>query len=588
MDSTEILNLINDGNWQLAKEEMDKLKHTTAFDDIAAIIEAAICEHEHDETGMHKCITEGLKYNSGNYELYVMLGNYYRPKNVSQAYLCYENALFYCDSPKDAEYIRKCMEEMLHQSEPLIPSPVSIVIVSYNSKAMMQNCIQSIRNTMPQSAYEIIVTDNASDDGVVEWLKQQDDIILIQNRQNRGFGYACNQGAKAAKPNNDIFFLNNDTLLSLNAVFWLRMGLYENQQTGAAGSVSNYAGNGQQIKKQFESISEYMEYGKENNIPATNPYERKVWLSGFALLIKRPALDEIGLFDLRFGKGYFEDDDIGIRLRYAGYHLLLCRNSFIFHYGSQSFGKNMTKTTQLCNKNQQIFREKWGFDIENYSYPQMAVLDFIEEKNTPIQVLEIGCGTGMLLSRIKYLFPNSTIRGIESEEKVARLGKDYLGVEWGDAETMAFPYKEECFDYIIFNNILETFYSPEKIIMRLMPYLKKKGKMLFSIFNAAHICMLSSLLNGSFAYSAINVLYKEHIRFFALNDILQLLARCGLTIEDLKGLENKELADCLPEEQANALRLIASDNANFLQVFQYIVKVGKTNLQEEKHEHTIF
>ena len=59
--------------------------------------------------------------------------------------------------------------------------------------------------------------------------------------------------------------------------------------------MSNYAGNGQQPEKHFDSIEAYLEYGEKNNIPNRNPYERKVWLSGFALLIKQRALDETAL-----------------------------------------------------------------------------------------------------------------------------------------------------------------------------------------------------------------------------------------------------------------------------------------------------
>lgn len=578
MDWTDVISLINDEKWEQARRETDKLKAHLTFHDTAALIEAAICENEHDEMGTYECIAAGLKYNCRNYELYVMLGNYYYRKNVSQAYLCYENAEFHCKPGKDKEHIRQCMKGIKQQYENLTPPPISIVIVSYNNSEMMKNCIQSIRDTTPPSAYELVVTDNASDDGVAEWLGQQNDAILIRNNENRGFGYGCNQGVKASKPDNDIFFLNNDTLLPPNAIFWLRMGLYENQQTGATGSISNFVGNGQQAAECYDSVQAYMEYGEKNNVPVRNPYERKVWLSGFALLIKRRALDEIGLFDLRYGKGLFEDDDIGVRLRYAGYHLLLCRNSFIFHYGSQSFNKNRNDAIQLSTKNRQIFQEKWGFDMERYTYPQTAILDFIEEeKESPIRVLEIGCGAGMLLSKIKYRHPNSTVRGIETKEEVAQLGKDYLGVEWGNAETMTFSYEKDFFDYIIFSNVLETFYSPEETIERLKPYLKKEGKMLFSIYNAAHACVLSSLLDGTFAYSAMNICHKEHIRFFGIGDIAQMIARCGLIAEDCRGMEKVELIEALPRGQMETLCHIFTENDNLLRIFQYFIKAGKSN-----------
>lgn len=146
-------------------------------------------------------------------------------------------------------------------------------------------------------------------------------------------------------------------------------------------------------------------------------------------------------------------------------------------------------------ENRQIFQDKWGFDIEKYTYIQKDFLEMItEEKDMPLRVLEIGCGAGMTLSRIKYMWPQSIVRGIESRQAVARLGGDYLGVDCGDAETMELPYEEGYFDYIIFNQVLETFNSPEQVVRRFKAYLKDSGRMLFSIFNVMHISVFVSML----------------------------------------------------------------------------------------------
>lgn len=185
-----------------------------------------------------------------------------------------------------------------------------------------------------KKSYELIVVDNASQDGSVAWLETQEDILLIANKENRGFPYGCNQGIKCAEPQNDIFLLNNDTVLMLNSLFWLRMGLYENLHVGATGSVSNSVSNGQRIEEGLGTLEEWTKYGIRNNIPTSHPYEKKVFLVGFALLLRRAALDEIGLLDIRFTPGTYGDDDIAMRLHQTGWQILLCKNSFIFHYGS--------------------------------------------------------------------------------------------------------------------------------------------------------------------------------------------------------------------------------------------------------------
>lgn len=198
-----------------------------------------------------------------------------------------------------------------------------------------------------------------------------------------------------------------------------------------------------------------------------------------------------------------------------------------------------------------------------------------EEKDMPLRVLEIGCGAGMTLSRIKYMWPQSIVRGIESRQAVARLGGDYLGVDCGDAETMELPYEEGYFDYIIFNQVLETFNSPEQVVRRFKAYLKDSGRMLFSIFNVMHISVFASMLSGNFAFSHSEILDQSYVRHFAVKDILKLFAECGFALEDLQGI-NLESEQCgVPKEMADALYQLAGKNAQFLPISQFILKAKK-------------
>ena len=88
---------------------------------------------------------------------------------------------------------------------------------------LTQKCIESLRSNLLSDSYEIIVVDNASTDGVTSWLEMQPDIKLIKSDVNLGFPKGCNVGINASTPDNDIFLLNNDTRITPNALFWLRM-----------------------------------------------------------------------------------------------------------------------------------------------------------------------------------------------------------------------------------------------------------------------------------------------------------------------------------------------------------------------------
>ncbi len=88
---------------------------------------------------------------------------------------------------------------------------LSIVIVNYNTKELTEQTIQAVFDTTHNIEYEIIVADNSSDKNKV-YSSGDTRVFVIENVENRGFGYACNIGAKAAK-GRYVLFLNSDTIM---------------------------------------------------------------------------------------------------------------------------------------------------------------------------------------------------------------------------------------------------------------------------------------------------------------------------------------------------------------------------------------
>ncbi|MCM1157834.1 MAG: glycosyltransferase [Bacteroidales bacterium] len=568
----KLIELVNQENWTLAKEEFNRQKNNQ-WDDTLAILAASIQWQEGEMEEFFASVTRGLQYNERNYELYLLLGNYYAAKNVNQAWLCYENAEFYCENAGDLDVILQFKRNM-EQSEEWDVRKTAIVILSYNLLEQTRECVESIRRNNIKSSYEIIIVDNHSTDGSVSWLEKQEDIKVIYNSENKGFPTGCNQGIKIAEPEEDIFLLNNDTLLTPNALFWLRMGLYENQRVGATGSVSNFVGNGQRISEEFTSVQEYMAFGKKNNIPMRYPYEKKIYLVGFALLLKREALDEVGLLDLRFSPGTFEDDDMGIRLLSAGWQVLLCKNSFIFHYGSGN-GKNLKKWGDLENINRKKFKDKWKFDITYYSRIRNELIGLIEKRQEEkFRVLELGCGFGATLAKIEALWPNARVQGIELQEKIVEIASNYLDILQGDIESMPFTFEHHCFDYIILGDVIEHLREPQMLLQRMIPYLKEDGHFLCSIPNVMHISVVAPLLQGKWDYQESGILDWTHLRFFTLDSMGKLFEECGLGVEKLLKVS---LVDAVDEEQQRIIEEVSritgvASKERFL-TYQYIFQL---------------
>lgn len=114
---------------------------------------------------------------------------------------------------------------------------VSVVIVNFNTRDLLRNCLRSVFSQTKDVEFEVIVSDNGSIDGSVEMVRQEfPQVVLVENKANLGFGPANNRGVKVAK-GEFIFYLNSDTLLLNNAIklFYDYWKAHETERLGAIG-----------------------------------------------------------------------------------------------------------------------------------------------------------------------------------------------------------------------------------------------------------------------------------------------------------------------------------------------------------------
>ncbi len=508
-----------------------------------------------DET--YKRAVKNINENSLGFQGYYDLGNYYLEKNKYQAYLCFENALYY--SPDDEDSRLASTEINKLKEEGIFVPPTSIVILSYNNKQIMMDCLQSIFETTNKSMREIVVIDNASTDGVTDELKKTDGIVLQCNEQNVGFTAGCNQGIKMSSPHNDILLLNNDTLLADNSLFWLRMGLYEDKSVGATGSVTSSSTNDQEIEQKFATPQEYIELAnRELNLPMEHPYEQRFRLIGFAYLIKRTALDNVGILDEQYSPGNYEDDDISFKLMAGGYKLLLCKNAFIFHWGQMSFKKKTpeqdARYRALITENRDKFNAKWKIEQYKYIDPHMELMGLIKhDVNEPFSILEVDCGIGVNLGIVKNRYYNASVYGLESDENVAKIGNSYLDtIRHGDEYT--FLKEDQKYDYIVLNDVLTRLEDPYAYLEEVKRHLNPGGCVMVKVLNALHHSVLLGMFKGEFDYKKMGRRNGKTARLFTVGQIYELFGASGYNIEHVMGYyardeqlinENKEVYDQL-------------------------------------------
>jgi len=206
---------------------------------------------------------------------------------------------------------------------------VSIIIVTYNSAPSIGDCLKSVQEQQDVQR-EILVIDNASSDETINVVRgSRVNPILIENRENVGFGRACNQGF-AASQGRHIYLLNPDAqLIGSNGLATLCRALTEHKGWGMAGSrVVSTTG---EWKRPATAYPDQSHVGKDfSALPG-----KIAWVVGASMIIRREVYSELGGFDPEFFL-YSEETDFCLRLRERGYEIGFVEEAAVRHIGGAS------------------------------------------------------------------------------------------------------------------------------------------------------------------------------------------------------------------------------------------------------------
>lgn len=516
-------------------------------------------------------ITMGLLADNHNYELYLTLGEYYGRTNINKALLCFYQALHYCDVEEDRQVIESYIENVVNSGAML--RQVSIVIVTRNQSENLKRCLDGVVTTIVDGLFEIVVVDNASTDDTREWMSEIEGITYSYNDSDLGYTAACNQGIKLTNQFNDVLLLDADAMLIDNSLFYLMLALYSDEKTGVVGGLTNDFIWDQRMSVDTSDLDEAVQIATSVNCPMEDSFEDAVNVSDFAMLISRRALDKVGLMDESFSPDLYEDKDFCTRVHLADLRVVLCFNSYIFKFMNRNsiYGN----VEEVSDQNKQLFEKKWGFTIDYSNIARTGLIEMIEEdKSKPIEVLELGCAMGSTLNRIKRLWPNAKIHGVEYDPKVAEVASHITDIRQGDVENMVIPYEQKQFDYIICADVLEHLRDPEATVRRFMPYLKDDGHFLISLPNIRHQAVILMLaLQGRFDYDDSGILDRTHIKFFTKDTAIEMLERAGLEVLKVERNYNGESGES--EFITKLTDAFEVNDPEELKVFQYFFLAKK-------------
>jgi len=273
-------------------------------------------------------------------------------------------------------------------SEP--PMNCAVVIVNYNAGKLIADCVDSI---LSSNVAHIVVVDNDSSDGSLDYLKgiPAEQLSIIANDKNLGFAAACNIGYSHLE-SDFILFLNPDCYLDKSAIAILIKVLQSDPEIGMVGGLlSNLDGSEQQGGRRaiptpwrsfvrafgLQHLAKYwpnlfFDFHLHKQTLPSHPIEVEA-ISGACMLVKREAIDDVGLWD----EAYFlhcEDLDWCMRFRQKNWKILFVPEAKISH------------ALGACSKSRQVFVE-WHkhkgmirfynkFFKQQYPGPLMALVVF--------------------------------------------------------------------------------------------------------------------------------------------------------------------------------------------------------------------
>jgi N-acetylglucosaminyl-diphospho-decaprenol L-rhamnosyltransferase len=214
---------------------------------------------------------------------------------------------------------------------------LSIVIVSYNTREILLNCLASIAHCTGQS--EVVVVDNGSSDGSVDAVRGKfPNVRTIQNPANQGYARASMLGFRATT-GRYVLFLNSDTIVPVEALRRLVSFMEERPGVAACGpKLTKMEGTAQAFAFGRDPTLSYLlarafaKLGLRRPLHdwETTEIQPVDWISGACLLIRRTALDQVAGFDEHIFM-YFEDNDLCLRLRRAGWQVVYNPQVTIIH-----------------------------------------------------------------------------------------------------------------------------------------------------------------------------------------------------------------------------------------------------------------
>ena len=241
----------------------------------------------------------------------------------------------------------KCQKEFYNN--------ISIVVLNYNNKGIIDRCIDSLLRYNKRYSYEIIIVDNKSTDGSLEQIKTKykDKIKIVENEKN-GCSSGRNLGVKNATKEY-IIFLDSDQW-AMNK-YWIEPYFEILNKVPNVGLIGWAAGWFNKYGKAYHVVDSFA----YRYMPQSGLCRKDIgYLGSGGMMIKKELFDKVEGFDLFYDPTCYEDTDLSLKIRNEGLEIYYCPYLGVMHLPHQTTKSGSSAHKKLTNEKQEYFTKKWN------------------------------------------------------------------------------------------------------------------------------------------------------------------------------------------------------------------------------------
>ena len=364
---------------------------------------------------------------------------------------------------------------------------LSVIIVNYNVKFYLEQCLESVRRASQGLQVEVYVVDNLSTDGSVAYLRERfPDVTFVANQENVGFARANNQAIRQSK-GRYVLLLNPDTIVGEDTLARMVEFMDAHPEAGGTGAYMLNADGSFAPESRRGLPTPFVAFCKMVGLTKLFPKSRLLGryymgyldanevneieaISGACMMLRREALDKVGLLDEDFFM-YGEDIDLSYRVLKGGY-----KNYFIptrmLHYKGESTVKSSYRYAYTFYQAMRLFFRKhyghysfiislpinaatWASTFMAYVRNRLRYRRRPREASSPMNALVIG--DAAMISEVKTLLEKAGVEGnklfVTGTEATLPQGHLSVGVDLKGFDTVV--YDTDHYSYATILKLLE-------------------------------------------------------------------------------------------------------------------------------------